>query len=113
MQRDFSDQDLRGRSFQGEDLRGADFSDADLRGADFTDATLAAARFQNARTGAATVWKVPLMLAALLLSAGAGLLLGLAGHVVRQQVASGEWQRQAGAAAMLAIIAAFLIAALV
>jgi len=49
--RDFSGQNLRGRSFKGQDLRGAKFVGADIRGADFTGANLSGADFSRAVAG--------------------------------------------------------------
>lgn len=49
--KDFSGQDLRGRSFKGQDLAGAKFIGADIRGADFTGANLSGADFSRARAG--------------------------------------------------------------
>ncbi|GAX45345.1 hypothetical protein NIES4075_63660 [Tolypothrix sp. NIES-4075] len=48
MTKDYSGQNLRGRSFKGQNLEGADFSDADIRGTDFTSAILRGADFTNA-----------------------------------------------------------------
>ena len=49
--KDFSGQNLRGRSFKGQDLRGAKFIGADIRGADFSGANLTDADFTRARAG--------------------------------------------------------------
>jgi uncharacterized protein YjbI with pentapeptide repeats len=49
--KNFSGQNLRGRSFKNQDLVGMDFSDCDLRGVDFSGADLTRAKFCNARMG--------------------------------------------------------------
>ncbi|OKH31742.1 hypothetical protein NIES2101_41310 [Calothrix sp. HK-06] len=51
MYKDFSGQNLRGRSFKGQNLEGADFSRADIRGANFTGANLIGANFSKAKAG--------------------------------------------------------------
>jgi uncharacterized protein YjbI with pentapeptide repeats len=49
--KNYSLQNLQGRSFKGEDLTGADFSYADIRSADFTNAILKGANFSYAKAG--------------------------------------------------------------
>jgi uncharacterized protein YjbI with pentapeptide repeats len=49
--KDFSNQNLRGRSFQGENLENVNFSYADIRGADFSSASLRGANFTGAKAG--------------------------------------------------------------
>ncbi len=51
MPKDFSHQDLRGKSFKGQDLTGADFSYSDIRGVNFKGAILKGAHFTNAKGG--------------------------------------------------------------
>lgn len=51
MHKDFSGQDLQGRSFKGQLLTGANFKAADIRGADFTNAILRGADFSGAIAG--------------------------------------------------------------
>ncbi len=51
MPKDFSHQDLRGRSFKNQDLTGANFSHADIRGVIFKGAILKRANFANAKGG--------------------------------------------------------------
>ena len=51
MPKDFSHQDLRGRSFKNQDLTDADFSHADIRGANFKGALLRGANFTHAKCG--------------------------------------------------------------
>lgn len=77
-ERNFSGQDLKGKSFRGAVLSDADFSRADLRGTDFTQATLRNVNFANARFGLerhyAIVMGVSLVLMALVLGSVAGLV---------------------------------------
>ncbi len=56
--RDFSGQNLRGRSFRGQDLRGASFVNADIRGANFTDAELQGADFTGVIAGLQKRWAI-------------------------------------------------------
>jgi len=51
MPKDFSHQDLRGKSFKGQDLTGADFSYADIRGLSFKGAILTGTNFTNIKCG--------------------------------------------------------------
>jgi len=51
MQKDFSNQDLRGKSFKNQDLTCADFSNADIRGVNFKGAILKGTNFRNAKGG--------------------------------------------------------------
>ncbi|MBD2683435.1 MULTISPECIES: pentapeptide repeat-containing protein [Nostoc] len=51
MPKDFSGQNLRGRSFQNQDLALADFSGSDIQGTDFSGANLARANFYKAKAG--------------------------------------------------------------
>jgi len=67
--KDFSGQDLRGRSFKGQNLAGAKFIGADIRGADFTGANLSGADFSRARTGLRRTARVTYLLLAFILSA--------------------------------------------
>lgn len=70
---------LQGRSFKGAYLTDADFSGSDIRGADFTDAKLSGANFSRAKAGLPPHWSIALFIAALLLSALAGVTAGLTG----------------------------------
>jgi len=56
--KDFSNQNLRGRSFKGQDLTRANFSGADLRGASFTESTLNKAKFSNAIFGITNIFNL-------------------------------------------------------
>jgi len=51
MPKDFSHQDLRGKSFKAQDLTGADFSHSDIRWVSFKGAILKGANFTNAKGG--------------------------------------------------------------
>lgn len=74
MAKDFSGQNLRGRSFRGHDLTGANFSGADIRGANFKRACLAGAVFTNVKAGLSRRYQI-LMSFILLLGGGlAGIL---------------------------------------
>jgi len=58
MPKDFSGQNLRGRSFKGQNLEGADFSRSDIRGANFTNAILREANFTEAKAGLQDRWSL-------------------------------------------------------
>lgn len=58
MPKDFSGQNLRGRSFKGLDLTEANFSYADIRGANFTAANLTRANFSYATAGLQRRWAI-------------------------------------------------------
>ena len=74
MPRDYSGQNLRGRSFKGQDLAGANFSYANIRGTNFTDANLRGANFTGAKAGLQKRWALFLVLLSLLLSLISGFL---------------------------------------
>ncbi len=67
--KDFSGQNLRGRSFKGQDLRGAKFIGADIRGADFNGANLTGTDFTRARAGSKPLTMFGYQLLAFILSA--------------------------------------------
>jgi uncharacterized protein YjbI with pentapeptide repeats len=69
--KDFSGQNLSGRSFKGQNLEGANFSYADIRGANFTNANLRGANFSYAQAGLEKSWLFGaiLVVASLVLSA--------------------------------------------
>ena len=101
-------QDLRGRSFEGAKLDGADFSGADLRAADFTGASLVDADFTNARIGVKPVTGVLILVAAMLVSISAGVVVGLLADGMRQRISSTEWQDLLGGIILLGLIALFV-----
>jgi uncharacterized protein YjbI with pentapeptide repeats len=68
MTKDYSGQNLRGRSFKGENLEGANFSYADVRGADFTSAVLTGANFSHAKAGLRCCLAISLVIFSLLMS---------------------------------------------
>lgn len=66
--KDFSGQNLRGRSFKGQDLFSAKFIGADIRGADFRYADLRGADFTRARAGLKIKMAIVLLLTSLVLA---------------------------------------------
>ncbi|NJR39136.1 MAG: pentapeptide repeat-containing protein [Leptolyngbyaceae cyanobacterium CSU_1_4] len=76
--RDFRNQDLRGKSFVGQDLSGVNLSGSDLRGTDFTNAILQNVNFTGVRAGLLPAQKITILVASVLASL---LLGGLAGWV--------------------------------
>lgn len=58
MPKDFSHQNLRGRSFKGQDLAGANFSYADIRSCDFSGTNLKGANLSYTKTGLQRGWKI-------------------------------------------------------
>lgn len=81
MTKDYSGQNLRGRSFKGQNLEGANFSGADIRGCDFRNADLRETNFRNAKAGLQCRWVISLVIVSLVLSVLSGLLLVNAGSV--------------------------------
>ncbi|NJL58315.1 MAG: pentapeptide repeat-containing protein [Desulfobacteraceae bacterium] len=81
MPKDFSHQDLRGRSFRNQDLTGADFSHADIRGTNFKGAILKRANFAHAKGGLPKTYFSEFTLIFISLSATSGIL----------SVFSGSW----------------------
>ncbi|MEA5582892.1 pentapeptide repeat-containing protein [Nodularia harveyana UHCC-0300] len=79
MFKDFSGQNLCGKSFKGEDLSGANFQGADLRGASFTKAILKEANFSYTNSGLQSIKIFYLVVFSLLLVALAGIIAGLGG----------------------------------
>ena len=61
MPKDFSGQNLRGKSFKGQNLVGANFSGADIRGTNFTKADLTGANFIGATAGLQDYWSILLV----------------------------------------------------
>ena len=78
MPKDFSGQNLRGRSFKGQNLEGADFSYADLRGTNFTGANLQGANFTGAKAGLPLRWAIFLVIMSWLVSGLSGFLFNAA-----------------------------------
>jgi uncharacterized protein YjbI with pentapeptide repeats len=77
MSKNFSAQNLRGRSFKGQDLTGANFSGADLRSTDFSNAILKGANFTNVKAGLQKRWIVAHLIVSIFASMVSG---GLAGY---------------------------------
>ena len=81
MPKDFSGQDLRGKSFKDRtDLVGANFSHAQIQGANFTGADLTGANFTRAKAGLQRRQVIILLIAALGLSFVAGVLAAFSGY---------------------------------
>ena len=74
MIKDYSGQNLRGRSFKGQNLEGANFSYADIRGANFANANLS-----GAKAGLQDTWKNGLLIITWFLSALLGFITTLTG----------------------------------
>lgn len=72
MDKNFTGQNLNGRSFCGQDLRGADFSDCQLKSCDFSNADLTGAKFCRATMGVNGQHKLLTWFAALIL----GIIIG-------------------------------------
>jgi len=100
-------QDLRGASLADANLDGADFTGADVRGADFTNAGLTAADFTDCRIGVKPLAGALILLAAMLVSVAAGVVVGLLADGMRQRLTSSEWQDLLGGMLLLALIASF------
>ena len=100
-------QDLRGASLADANLDGADFTGADVRGADFTNAGLTAADFTDCRIGVKPLAGALILLAAMLVSVAAGVVVGLLADGMRQRLTSSEWQDLLGGVLLLALIALF------
>ena len=99
--------DLRGRSFEGAPLDGADLSGADLRAADFTGASLVDANFTNARIGVKPLTGALILVAAMVVSIAAGVVVGLLADGMRDRLTSGEWQRLTGGIILLGLVVLF------
>ena len=106
-QSNYSGQDLRGESFAGASLDGADFSGADVRAADFSGASLVDADFTNARIGVKPLAGALILIAAMLVSVLAGVVVGLLADGMEQRITSAEWQNLIGGIALLALIVLF------
>ena len=111
-------QDLTGQDFTGADLRGVDlreavaeqvcFREADLRGADLSHARLAGADFTNARLGLRRGASIALFLVALLVAAGAGVIIGLAIADVRELTRTPGWDNKARGVGFILVTVLFL-----
>ncbi|WP_413176377.1 pentapeptide repeat-containing protein [Anabaena azotica] len=75
--KDYSGQNLRGRSFKGQDLTGANFSKADIRSTDFTNAILTGANFSGAKTGLQRRWATGIIFFSLFLVILSGVITTL------------------------------------
>ncbi len=106
-QSNYSGQDLRGESFAGASLDGADFSSADVRVAHIRVASLVDADFTNARIGVKPLAGALILIAAMLVSVLAGVVVGLLADGMEQRITSAEWQNLIGGIALLALIVLF------
>lgn len=112
-------QDLTGHDFTGADLRGAVlteataekvcFAQADLRGADLSHAHLAGADFTNVRLGLRPVASFVLFAAALVMAAGAGVIIGLAIADIRELVRTPGWDNAARGVGFVLVTVLFLV----
>jgi hypothetical protein len=104
---DYRGRDLRGESFAGAALDGADFTGADVRGIDFTKASLVSADFTDSRIGVKPLSGVLILLAAMLVSVAAGIVVGLLADGMEERLTSSEWQDLVGGVILLALIVLF------
>lgn len=109
MPKDFSGQNLRGRSFKGQDLTGANFSKADIRGTNFTNAILKSANFSHAKAGLQRRWIIVLVIVSLLLSALSGFISGIAGVFVEALCSSISQDSIIPGGVILIVLAVFLL----
>ncbi len=105
---DYHGQDLRGRSFAGAALDRADFTGADLRTADFAGASLVDADFSNARIGVKPLTGALILVAAMVVSIAAGVVVGLLADGMRERLTSTEWQRLTGGIILLGLVVLYL-----
>ena len=89
---DFDGTDQRRTSFHAQQLDGASFARADLRGADFGDASLVNADFTDAQVGLSPLLGFGLLVAAIVLAAMAGGVVGWLATETRSRIFAGEWQ---------------------
>ena len=99
----YAGQDLRGKSFAGAALDGAD-----VRATDFSGASLVDADFTNARIGVKPLVGVLILIAAMLVSIVAGVVVGFLAQGMRERLTSAEWQRLIGGIILLSLVIAFL-----
>jgi hypothetical protein len=99
---------LRGADLSGAQLAGADFREADLRGADLSGANLAGADFRDSRVGLRPMATVALYGAALLVGVLAGAATGKAAEVIRDRLATWQWQDVMTGGATLVVVLLFL-----
>ncbi|MBG1242567.1 pentapeptide repeat-containing protein, partial [Nostoc sp. NZL] len=106
MPKDFSGQNLRGRSFKGQNLEGANFSYADIRGANFSGVNLTGANFSHAKAGLQRRWAIGLVIISFLLSALSGLFSAFKGYIV-SLIFSPSIENQTGGWVALIILITF------
>jgi hypothetical protein len=95
---------LRGGSFEGQDFDGHD-----LRGADFTGANLRSTRFGGAKLGVPPRAGALILVAAILVSVGAGVVIGSVVRNLGQDVTDDRWDRVAEGGT-IGLVLAFLVA---
>jgi uncharacterized protein YjbI with pentapeptide repeats len=109
MVKDYSGQNLRGRSFKGQDLEGANFSNTDIRSADFTGANLIGANFKNAKAGLRRRWATILVLVSWLLAGISGVFSAYAGVIVALIFSNSLENRIGGWVALIVLIVFFAV----
>jgi hypothetical protein len=109
---DHAGAELRGADLSGAQLTGADFREADLRGADFRGAHLAGADFRDARLGLRPMASATLFAVALLVALVAGVATGMAAEMVRDRLATSQWQDVLTLVAVWLVLVIFLAALL-
>lgn len=98
---------LRGGSFEGQDFDGHD-----LRGADFTGANLRSTRFGGAKLGVPPRVGALILMAAIIVSVGAGVVIGWVVRNLGQDVTDDRWDRVAEGGTIglvLAILVALIL----
>ena len=78
-----------------------------MRAADFSGASLVDADFTDARIGVKPLTATLILVAAMLVSIAAGVVVGLLADGMQQRITSAEWQRLLGGIILLALIVLF------
>jgi small-conductance mechanosensitive channel len=92
--KNFSGQNLRGRSFKGQDLAGANFSFADIRGANFAGAKLQDANFSSAKAGLQKRWAWILLGLSWLAAGISGFFSAFAGAMITLLITDSSTEQQ-------------------
>lgn len=106
---DHTGEDLRRRSFVGADLEGASFSGADVRGVDFSGALLRNGDFTGARVGLVAWAVTALLVAALLIVAATGWVIGWTLRDLVVGLSSTRWDDVLGRVTGMVVIGFFLV----
>lgn len=109
MAKDFSGQNLRGRSFKGQDLTGANFSYAYIQGADFTNAILRGANFSHAKAGLKRRRAISLLIVSFILAAISGFSCFVIGSMMVSFFLPGRDYNIIAGIAVLLVLAVFSI----